>query len=156
MSSNGPLRIFYAAYVRLPTEKAHGAQIMHTCTALARAGVRLTLAIPGRKSALDEDPFEYYGVENNFELAALPVPDFLHMRRAGFLISATAFALRCAREVCRTKSDAVYTRDRSLALVFSIFLPRTLSLFFEVHGKEPMFLVRFLSLRAGFVAITDG
>ena len=41
------MNILYLANVRLPTEKAHGAQIMKTCEALAAAGAHnVTLGRP--------------------------------------------------------------------------------------------------------------
>lgn len=156
MEKPGSPTLLYAAYIRLPTEKAHGVQIVHTCAALARAGVAVKLTVPGRKSAIQSDPFSYYGIENNFELATLPVPDMLHLGRLGFLFSAIIFAVRCSREARRSHIGAVYTRDRSIALVFSFLLPKRIKLFFEAHGEEPIFLIKALARRAGFVGITSG
>jgi glycosyltransferase involved in cell wall biosynthesis len=156
MDTTPPLKLLYAAYIRLPTEKAHGAQIMHTCASLARQGCEVTLAIPGRKSEIKENPFSYYAVEENFNLVPLSVFDFLRIKRLGFLLSASFFALRSASYARRNAVNAVYTRDRSVALLLSLFLPRSANLFFEVHGEEPTPLARFLSRRAGFVGITQG
>jgi hypothetical protein len=42
------MKILYLADIRLPTEKAHGLQIMKTCEALAKQGVVVTLLVPSK------------------------------------------------------------------------------------------------------------
>ena len=54
------MKILYLADIRLPTEKAHGAQIMKTCEALARAGHAVELVVPRRANAMrGADTFAY-------------------------------------------------------------------------------------------------
>ncbi len=93
------MQILYAAAIRLPTEKAHGAQIMHTCEALADAGAEVTLAVPGRATDIKEDPFAYYRIEENFSLEALRVPDWFSRGRLGIFYLDSAFCKTC-RKTC--------------------------------------------------------
>lgn len=148
------MRILYAAWIRLPTEKAHGAQIMHTCAALARQGAQMTLVIPGRKSNIPEDPFAYYGVEKNFSIKTLRVPDLIFLGRAGFLCSSFLFALRVLWYARKAKSDHIYTRDRSLVAPLSFFT-RT-KLVWEIHGREPAWLLKRLGNRHLLITISEG
>lgn len=111
-------RLLYLAFVRLPTEKAHGLQIMKTCEALAASGLDVELVVPGRKTHLTDDPFSYYGVEKNFTLTTLNTPDFVQLGPFGFLASVVWFS-----EVAKMHSnfwdvDIVYSRDASVLLQY--------------------------------------
>ncbi len=75
--------IVYLANIRLPTEKAHGIQIMKTCEALARAGAKVTLVVTNRKT-IKADPFDYYKVERNFKIKYAYCPEFIFLGKFGF------------------------------------------------------------------------
>jgi glycosyltransferase involved in cell wall biosynthesis/putative flippase GtrA len=148
-------RIFYIAAIRLPTEKAHGLQIMKMCEALAEEGVAVELVIPGRETPIKGDAFEYYAVEKRFSIVHCRVLDLVRFGRAGFLLTTILFGLRAAWYAKLQRAEGLYTRDRVLALLLSVLLPNT-PLLFEVHGREPRFLVRLLARHAQFIAITKG
>src|SRR3989344_2871475 len=63
-----PRTLLYIANVRLPTDNAHGVQIMKTCEALAECGVAVTLIHPWRINKHKGDPFAVYRVKRNFRL----------------------------------------------------------------------------------------
>lgn len=149
------MRILYAAAIRLPTEKAHGAQIMHTCEALARVGATVDLATPGRATDVSESPFAYYGVTENFTLSALSVPDWFTSGRFGFVAATILFAWRVARHTRITHPDVVYSRDKIVLLALTFFSPRTRCVW-EVHGHEPTWVVRRFATRFDVVTITAG
>ncbi len=148
-----PLRILYAATIRLPTEKAHGAQIMRTSEALAQQGAQVELVVPGRKTRIKGDVFDYYSVERNFSVTQLRVADWVGWGRVGFLLTVVLFARRVARHARAQKPDAIYSRDRAIVLALSI---TSAKLVWEVHGQEPSWLVRRLSSRVQVVAISAG
>jgi glycosyltransferase involved in cell wall biosynthesis len=147
------LRILYAAAIRLPTEKAHGAQIVRTCEALARGGATVELAVPGRATPISGDAFSYYGAERLFSITPLKVADLLGWGRAGFLISALLFARRVARHAQAAKPSVIYSRDKTVLIALRFL--STVPLVWEVHGREPGWAVRFLK-RAKIIAITGG
>ena len=63
-------KIIYIADTRMPTEMAHGLQIMKMCEAFVESGVELELIIPLRFHISDlgkKDPFDYYKVERIFK-----------------------------------------------------------------------------------------
>lgn len=95
------MRIYYIANSRIPTEKAHGIQIMKMCEAFAssylppleRGGVDLELIIPRRRNKIKDDAFEYYKVEKNFKITKLPTLDLVDIiPRLGFWIQSFSFA----------------------------------------------------------------
>ncbi len=148
------MKLLYAAFVRLPTEKAHGVQIVRTCEALAEQGADVELVIPNRTTSITQDTYAYYGVKHNFDITPLPVLDFIGLGRIGFLLSAILFAHRVARHAKLQKLDVIYSRDRMVVL-FLAYLTRV-KLVWEIHGKEPVRIVKRLASRVRIVAITKG
>ena len=70
------MKLLYVANARIPTEKAHGLQIMQNCEALAEAGAAVTLWAARRINTVElrgvADPWAHYGVTRNFPCAACP------------------------------------------------------------------------------------
>lgn len=75
----------YVANVRLPTEKAHGYQIMKMCEAFSENGCEVILLRPYRsqvrKDLRKSDPFKHYAVRENFRILTVPFPDPLRLER---------------------------------------------------------------------------
>ncbi|HEY4511348.1 MAG TPA: glycosyltransferase family 4 protein [Candidatus Paceibacterota bacterium] len=118
------MKLYYIADVRLPTERAHGLQIMKMCEAFARGGQEVTLLVPNRKNNAGEehDPFVYYGVERNFEIRKVASPDFLgRTLRFGNLLyrlDALFFHLRLLFTAL-PQGSVVYARNPRLLSFFS-------------------------------------
>lgn len=70
------MKLIYVANIRLPTEKAHGYQIMKTCEAIAASGIELRLLATNRTTQIQEDPFTYYRLAKSFPLEKLSVLDY--------------------------------------------------------------------------------
>ena len=111
------MNLIYLANIRMPTERAHGVQIIKMCEAFARAGEKVTLIVPARHTHLTEDPFVYYGVEKIFTIVYVPVWDTVAWGRLGFWFESIGFALRAAR-AARSYDGLVYGRDE-LVLAFA-------------------------------------
>ena len=116
--------LVYVTDARLPTEKAHGLQIMKTCEALARAGHTIELLAPVRRNQLRDDPFEYYKIVTPFPLRKLPSIDLVRFGRLGFLIQEFSFALSCAWAL-RRDTRRIYSRDELVVWVLRLFGHRT-------------------------------
>jgi glycosyltransferase involved in cell wall biosynthesis len=123
------VKFLYIANARLPTEKAHGLQIIKMCEALAQGGAEVELVVPFRMQTAQmrqvKDVWNYYGVEPCFRLRRLPSLDLLWTIRwmpiqyALFYIQALTFFL-CAVMYCLwRRSDIVYTRDWLFVLLWS-------------------------------------
>jgi len=113
------MRLFYVANIRLPTEKAHGIQIMEMCSAFARAGVAVSLIVPTRRnqSLQNVDPFEYYGVEKNFEIRYIPSCDPVWLMRVPggiyYKVQSYLYGRRVRHELSSVirPDDILYSRD---------------------------------------------
>lgn len=143
------MKILYIANIRLPTEKAHGIQIMKMCEAFARLGHAVELVVPTRSTPITDDAFSYYGVERMFKITTLRVPDLVQFERLGFLFSALWFS-----EYVRTlhsfwNADVIYSRD-SFVLLQYLLLGR--KFIFEAHAR-PSFVSRLVAKRAYRVVV---
>lgn len=58
------MRLLYITNSRMPTEKAHGLQIVKTIEALARAGLEITLLIPRRKNHIKTNIVNFYNIQS--------------------------------------------------------------------------------------------
>ncbi|MCP6719474.1 MAG: glycosyltransferase family 4 protein [Patescibacteria group bacterium] len=155
------MKILYIANARIPTEKAHGIQIMKMCEAFVSSGhdknIELELIIPKRINYIKEDPFEYYGVKRNFEIKRFSCLDLITLDRfighLGLWIETITFSIFLFPYVLFKKADIIYTRDK-----FSLFLLLfKKNLFFEAHtfSKNYFLYSRFLKKLNRIIVITQ-
>ncbi|MCH7883412.1 hypothetical protein IIA95_03290, partial [Patescibacteria group bacterium] len=78
------MKLIYIANARIPTEKAHGIQIMKTCEAFADNGAEIELVVPWRFNPIKNDPFEYYDVKRVFKIVKIPSLDLTAFGKIGF------------------------------------------------------------------------
>lgn len=137
-------RLHYLANVRLPTEKAHGLQIMDNCEAFA-ARLPVTL-YPARRiqppELRDRDPFEHYGLPRAFDLRPVPVLDPLpllggrvnRLAQAAFYVETATYAAALAFMLRgHGPQDVFYSRDAQVLALARATLPAA-RLFWEVHS----------------------
>lgn len=128
-------RLIYIANIRLPTEKAHGLQIVQMSEAFVEAGAEVRLWVANRVNthqmqAID-DLYAYYGVDRCFTIRRLPTLDLLPLvpgrvdalARAIFYIQLITFILSAALRLFFTQADIVYTRDARMARVVNWIKP---------------------------------
>ncbi len=152
------MKIWYAVNIRLPTEKAHGYQIMKMCEAFVACGASVTLVIPDRNNQITEDPFAFYGIRKEFDIVRLPIIQSpWHMELifsimypflvVSFVINAWRFLTLHAQE-----GDLIYTRDPEFAWLFSGRF-RTM---YEAHGWNKIsYLAKLARNRLfGCIAVT--
>jgi glycosyltransferase involved in cell wall biosynthesis len=151
--------LLYIANARIPTEKAHGLQIMHNCEAFAQAGARVTLWAARRVNTPElravRDPFAHYGVEPNFRLARVPCIDLMGvvgerfplLTKAAFVLQMLTFTLAMLAGALFTRADIYYTRDLPVILALSLIRPRR-ALAYEPHRRSASGVGRWLQDRA--------
>lgn len=147
------MKIQYLAFIRLPTEKAHGLQIMKTCEALSALGHEVELVVPGRKTQIAEDPFSYYGVKKTFAVSMLHTPDWVHFGAIGFLVSLLLFSESAKLRKQFWRADIVYSRD-ALVLFQYILLGRPLA--YEAHNQPSFFSRTVAKLSKKLFVISEG
>ncbi|MBI2618385.1 glycosyltransferase family 4 protein [Candidatus Kaiserbacteria bacterium] len=148
------MKILYIANIRLPTEKAHGIQIMKMCEAFAQNGAQVELVVPWRFNKIKEDPFEYYKVKHVFEITRIPSLDTVKLGHLGFWIQVVSFSISMFLYVLFQKTDVVYSRDE-LPLWFLSFIKK--NLVWEAHTPRYNFIIASLLKRIlGLVVISGG
>jgi len=146
------MKITYLANIRLPTQKAHGIQIMKTCGALADQGVDVTLFVTSRQTDIVANPFEYYRVKENFKIVYGYCPNLVRFGRVGFVLMNIIFSQSCAYYVWKNNPDIVYSRDAFLLFDQILWRQRKI---YEVHDGQWNLVLRFIRL-SGIVAISQG
>lgn len=117
------MKLLYLANIRLPTEKAHGAQIMEMCGAFSQAGVEVELAVTDRPTGIMDDPFAYYACKAAFGITKLPVWDTVGWGKIGFVLESVSFAWAAGRLVRLRKPDIIYGRDELVLARLSAHVP---------------------------------
>jgi len=154
------MKIIYIANARIPTEKAHGIQIMKMCEAFAELKVedeklKVELVVPRRLNNIKENPFVYCGVEENFKIIKLPTLDLVEFGKIGFLIQSFSFCFIFFFLFSFFKKfDFIYSRDEFSLYFFSFFKK---NLFWEAHTKRENFIVKRVFKKVnGIISITQG
>ncbi|TSC77211.1 MAG: group 1 glycosyl transferase [Parcubacteria group bacterium Gr01-1014_31] len=149
------MKIAYIANIRLPTEKAHGYQIMRTCAALTAQGAEVTLVVPARRNPLGKtDPFTCYGIAQRFPIVRLPVVDLVGVARRlvgslGFWIESFTFARAVKKYLRSHPADFVWGRDE---LILWLLGPLPMRVGVELHSL-PKRKYRSLLTRAALIAV---
>jgi glycosyltransferase involved in cell wall biosynthesis len=152
------MNILYIANARIPTEKAHGIQIMKMCEAFAVADNEVELVIPRRINHIKECPFGYYGVRENFKITKLPCLDLIFLDKyighLGMWVESFTFNISVFCCLLFKKVDIIYTRDKFL-LPFVLFKK---NIVFEVHAfpKNYFLYERFIKRCKKIITITQG
>ena len=145
--------LLYIANVRMPTEKAHGIQIVKTCEAFVNAGAGVELVVPERTTHIAGDAFSYYGLKTRFPITKLNVWDVVRWGRIGFFIESIQFAFAAAR-FSRYRDALVYGRDE--VVLFAIALLTNREIVWESHTGAWNLCARFIAKRAkGIVVISQ-
>ncbi len=162
--------LLYLANIRLPTEKAHGLQIMQNCEAFAEAGAEVRLWAAGRMNTVEmgavKDVWAHYGVRQNFRVRRLPCLDLMPFVPADgrasqvmFYVQALTYTLVLLVAALFTHADIYYSRDTFSLLALSFIKPRK-SLVYEAHmlarGRGGRFIQRQVVQRVGTVIPITG
>lgn len=111
------MKLVYLANVRMPTEKAHGLQIMQMCSAFSMEGHEVTLLVPSRKNPIEGDAFTYYGIEKNFTIIYAPIFDviqFSHLFGSlAYWVTEFSYARSARKILQKIKPELTYSRDTS-------------------------------------------
>mgnify|MGYP001560275961 CR=1 FL=1 len=147
-------KIIYIANIRLPTEKAHGIQIMEMCSAFAKEGVKVALVVPKRFNHIKEDPFVYHDVKENFAIKRLPCIDTVKFGKIGFLFEIFSFTFFVVLRYLFTFGATFYTRDESVAFFLRVLGKKVV---WEGHRGEKNIVIKLLiKMKVKMVMISNG
>ncbi len=138
------MKIIYLTNARIPTEKAHGIQIMKMCEAFVEEGHTVTLVAPWRFNHIKENPFSYFNIKKNFKITKLPSLDFVWLGKFGFLVQIISFSFFASLYVLFKKVDIIYSREDVVLWPLS-FIRR--NLVWEIHMPRNNFFSQLLLKR---------
>ena len=160
------MKLIYFANVRLPTEKAHGLQIMKNCEAFASQSFEVQLIIPMRRNPDFEkiDSFVYYDVKRNFEIKKLKTVDpwwfiygpqgsYIKLQSLLFMFKSYFYLRKFALD--ELKSAIIYTREEYLLPLLQRF---SFSVVWEAHNlpSNKSYYVKYWRKCKKIVAISKG
>jgi len=134
------MKLIYITNSRIPTEKAHGLQIVKMCQAFVKQGADVELVLPYRKSRGREesDVFSYYNLDRNFEVSKLKsidpywlmkLPQGIYIKfQSLFFICTLFFYLMFNKD--KNKS-IIYTREEYLLPILQLFSKKVV---WETHN----------------------
>lgn len=148
------MKLFYIANIRLPTEKAHGIQIMEMCAAFSDQGIDVELIVPHRKNTILVDPFEYHDTRRVFSIHTLPSIDFVRLGRIGYWATLVVFVVSAVGYLLFKKDAIFYSRDELFVLIFR-YLGK--NVIWEGHTGQKNLIARLaVHSRVPTVVITEG
>lgn len=148
-------KLYYIANIRLPTEKAHGLQIMKMCesfSSVVGGDWAVELVVPRRLNTIRENVFRYYDVRPSFSITFVPCLDLINFlpNKVGFIIQMFSFLFFARLYLLFKKYDLIYTRDSVVALLWRCVVLELHSLPRRITG-----VYRFIWKRAvGIVVLT--
>jgi len=150
------MHISYIQNMRLPTEKAHGYQIMKTCEAISTLNINIDLIVPDRKTLINQDPFLHYHINETFSISRHKVIDFTGT--APIFLKPLAFALerwtffKYLKNNLPKDADIFYTRDAWLAPKIKQITNKPV--FLELHAMPNQEQIKKLDKIDGVLCLT--
>lgn len=142
------MKIFYITNVRLPTEKAHGLQIMKMCEAFAQNGCDVTLIAP-RLPTIADDPFAYYSVKKNFTLRQIWT-----FRSKSYYLQGLVFTFHALLRF-RVHGGILYSRDFITLFLGALFGCRPVAEVHDYRSTRPQWQYRFMFRRCRAMVVNS-
>ncbi|MFA6215758.1 MAG: glycosyltransferase [Patescibacteria group bacterium] len=155
------MKMIYLANARIPTEKAHGLQIMKMAEAFKNQGLDFELVVAKRANNQLEkiDPFVYYGLKTKFPIKKIWLFDLVEagliFRKIGVFLQNSSFALSAAFYLIFKKADLIYSRDEFSVFLLSLF-KKNIVLELHTFPKSKRGLYRFIFKRVKKIVVITG
>lgn len=154
-------KLIYITNARLPTEKAHGLQIIKSCEAFTKLGNQVELLAPFRFNAIKQSPFDYYGAEKIFKFRWLPSLDLfvlpLFPRKPAFYIQSLSFLFFVFFYLLflNKRGLVFYSRDYSVLLLLSLMGLKPVAEIHDYRSKKPKSAISFILKKAAKIILNS-
>lgn len=131
-------KLYYITNSRIPTEKAHGVNIVYMCEALSKY-FDVTLFIPFRHQSevlKNKKIQDVYDVKPNFKVRIINIIDLIKYdisQTVGYFFHTMIFSLLCLSKIKKEKPDLIYTRQPIEAFFISFI---NLPFIYELHSNQ--------------------
>lgn len=148
------MKIAYLANVRIPSERAHSAQIVHMCQAFVNAGAEVDLYVNHRVTGSLDEIGKYYEILPNFSLRRLSHGIFNPAIKITFYVSELFFTVHFLPK--KPAYDYVYSRSEWIIWFLSFFISAD-KLMWESHeAKQNYPARRIINKGIKMVVISEG
>lgn len=128
----------------MPTEKAHGVQIIKMCEAFALNGLAVELIVPQKINLIKDDIFKFYDIRQNFKIKKIYSLNLLKFKRLGKMtlyLDALFFAINVFIYILFNRNkfrsdDIFYLRDEFSPWLLAILNKK---IFLEIHAFKKRF-----------------
>lgn len=156
------MKLIYIANINLPTQKAHGLQIMKMCEAFSKQGLEVELLISQRRNFIHEEIFDFYNIESNFKIKKLFCLDFLRSKFFGkttLFIQYVSFSLSVFFYILfqpnkYKKEDIFYCRDEFSPWILGVLNKKVYLETHHFHKRFIFYRLFFLKI-SGLILITE-
>jgi glycosyltransferase involved in cell wall biosynthesis len=150
------VKIAYLANVRIPSERAHSTQIIHTCQAFVERGLDVDLYTNKRTIGTNDDIDKQYKIKSLFHLRRLSHGIFVHQIKLTFYMSELIFSVHFLFGLKGRSYDIIFSRSEWIIWILSFFIS-TNKLVWESHEAKFTLPARQL-LKKGIktVCISEG
>lgn len=168
--SEAKFTINYIANARIPTEKAHGYQILQMCQAFQENRVEVSLLIPHRQNPLEKEfknVKDYYGLRSEIKIEKVFSIDLIstlptRLQWLTNIFHTLTFAIGLRSKIKkRSPLHFYYLRDINLTSFLLMICPRShfKNVFVEVHSLSESPLrkrrqIKILKKTCGVIAVT--
>ena len=131
-------KLYYITNSRIPTEKAHGVNIVYMCEALSKY-FDVTLFIPFRHQSeilKDKSIQDIYDVKPSFKVRFINIPDLTglnYLQTINHIAHTIITSLNCLIKVKKEKPDLIYTRHPIEAFFMSF---TNIPIIYEMHSNQ--------------------
>lgn len=144
--------LLYIANLRLPTDKAHGVQIMKSCEAFAQF-IEVELLVPCLVPLMKKDPFSYYGARRDFTIKKVPVFEILaltgwvwgwlgYIQNFSFSISAILYIFLKGK--AKRRDTIFYSRDYTSLFLLVLFGLKPVAEIHDYRSSGPKRRISFI------------
>lgn len=146
------MKLLYITNLRLPTDKAHGVQIMKSCEAFAQFA-ELELIVPRLKPLSEKDPFSYYGVRRDFTIKKVPVFEILALTKwvwgwVGYIqslsFSTSAILYLFLKNRLHDHNTILYSRDYMTLFILALFGAHPVAEIHDYRSKNPKRRINYM------------
>lgn len=155
------MKLIYVTNARVPTEKAHGLQIMKSCEAFALKDVGVQLIVPSRTNTPAENPFDYYGIKKRFPIKKIFCVDLfgsLFMsKRVSFFVQSLSFGFFAALYLLprKNKNTIFYSRDFATLFFLCLFGFDPVAEIHDYRSGKPKRAIRYILRKSRKVIINS-
>lgn len=157
------IKLLYVANLRLPTDKAHGVQIMKSCEAFVQFA-EVELLVPRLTPLLKKDPFSYYGVRKDFTIKKVPVFEILALTRwvwgwvgyiQSFSFSVSAILYLFFKNKLHDPDTILYSRDYMTLFMLVLLGIHPVAEIHDYRSKNPKRRINFMLKRCRKIIVNS-